>query len=130
MILALGLALLVMVFFFWILSQPSRIERLVQNTITVRNTEPLVEELTARPEELQARALDQMMNRLLEESEPELAIRLAEGYLLAEKKSPAGHRWVKTLLEREPVLSRQYFRAGFLEESYNPNMAAHCGPGG
>ena len=126
----LGLVFLFMVFVFWILSQPGRIERLVRTTISLGNTNPLLDELLSRPEELQGRALDQMMGRLWEESELMLAVQLVERYLQEEKKSAAGHRWVKTLLEKEPTLSRQYFSSDFLKESYNPNMAANCSPGG
>ena len=126
----LGLVFLCMVFIFWILSQPGRIERLVRTAISLGNTNPLLDELLSRPEELQGRALDQMMGRLWEESELILAVQLVERYLQEEKKSAAGHRWVKNLLEKESILSRQYFSSDFLKESYNPNMAANCAPGG
>ena len=126
----LGLVFVAMIFIFWILSQPSRIERLVRSAMISRNPQDLVEELLLRPQELQGRALNQMMERLWEESEFVLAIQLVENYVRKEKKTAAGHRWVKEALNREPVLSQQHFGTDFLEQFYNPNMAAHCAPGG
>ena len=119
-----------MVFFFWVLSQPSRIERLVQSAISIKNIEGLANELLSRPDELQGRALDQMMGRLYEESELILAIQLSECYLRQAGRASTAHRWIKRLLEQEPELCKAHYTPGFLEQEYNPNMAAHCAPGG
>ena len=115
---------------FWLLSLPNRIQRLTTLALESNEVEPLLKELQQRPEELRSKSFDQMMALLWRQEAYDLAAQFASAFVTQEPSLPRGHRWIERIINEQPEVAKSAFDPTFLNEQYNPHMAAHCGPGG
>ncbi len=119
----------VLLFFVSQASQGAKLSTAVEQTRRTGSPEPVVEFVTAAPEERRPTHWDDALGQLWQAYARVEAARLV---MAAARRSDATilQYWIKRVLEVEPRIADEVFTESFLAAHYRPRVADRCGKSG
>ena len=103
-----------------VLLSPGREERALRASLEQGSPGPLLEEILAKPVDLQGAYFSRAMQRIWQRGDEGLSVQLVQSFLQARPKSSKGLAWLGRVLGEKPGLACR-FDPVFLEENHDPD---------
>ncbi len=110
----------------WFRLRPS-LQREIARAVSTEDLSKLVAFLGTKSGEAQATAFNTAVRSLWDRYERELATDLIKQLAGVIATASIGQYWMKQVQEVEPEIAQSRLGADFLEQFYNPEVAARCG---
>lgn len=124
-----AIGVLLVAFLGRIALESSNLESAIDDALDGDDVEPIVDAVTAAPEDKQPThwdyALGQLWQAYAREQAAELVMRAAE-----ESDATILQYWIQQVIQVEPAIARDVFTDAFLAEHFEPDVAARCGKSG